>query len=197
MQGPHEHTESLGATALGSRVLFVPEEVVVATWRGLRPMAEAACEGVVLWAAPKAQYDDHQQVATTVIVPRQRVGSGRYELPADAVREMGHALRCCGLVNIAQVHSHPDEWVGHSDWDDTHAFSLRDGALSIVWPAFGRDLPRKDTWGVHECSGRTWRRLGSCEAGRRVVILPLVLDLRVGLLGFDLNTNEGREDNDG
>jgi hypothetical protein len=177
-------------------VLFVPEEVVIATWRALRPTAEATCEGATLWAAPRSHYDELQQVVTTVIVPRQRVGPGRYELPADAVREMGGTLRRRGLVNVAQVHSHPDEWVGHSDWDDAHAFSLRDGALSIVWPTFGRELQRADAWGVHECSRRTWRRLAPSEAGRRVVILPLVLDLRVGLLGFDMDADADDEDDD-
>lgn len=196
----HATQESTGLPAvtaqLGFRVLFVPEEIVVATWRALRPNAEATCEGVVMWAAPRAQYDELQQVVTTVIVPRQRVGPGRYQLPADAVREMGQALRRRGLVNVAQVHSHPGEWVDHSDWDDAHTFSLRDGALSIVWPAFGRELPPADTWGVHECGGRIWRRLGPSEVGRRVVILPLVLDLRVGLLGFDMDTGVDGEDSD-
>lgn len=169
----------------GARVLVVPEEVVVATWRALRPTTEAACESIALWAVPKAQYHERLQVVTTVIVPQQRVSGGRYELPPDAIREMGRMLRRSALVNVAQVHSHPSDWVGHSDWDNAHSFSLRDGALSIVWPRHARELPPMAAWGVHECDATVWRRLGEDETARRIVVAPLVIDLRIQLRGFN------------
>jgi hypothetical protein len=179
-----------------SRTLFVPEEVALATWRALRPTAEVACEGVALWAGPKAQYGELQQVVTTVVVPRQRVSSGRYELPTDAVREMGRLLRRRGLVNVAQVHSHPGTWVGHSEWDDAHAFSLRNGAVSIVWPGYARELPSIDLWGVHECRAGVWVHLAGPETTVRVVVVPLVIDLRIQLLGFDHMVGTDREHDD-
>lgn len=168
-----------------TRVLYVPDEVVVGTWRALRPTADAGAEGVVLWAAPAPLYLGQIQVVTTVIVPRQRVSAGRYELPPDAVREMGRTLRARGLVNVAQLHTHPTDWVDHSPWDDTHAFSLREGAISVVWPWYGRHLPPTAEWGVHERRGADWVRLGSGEAAARVRVLASVVDLRAGLEWLD------------
>src|SRR5207245_2264274 len=113
---------------------------LIETWRAFRGTAGIDCEGAVFWAGPKHQQDSEQQIVTTVLVPRQRVGHGAFELTADGVRAMGRRLRDEGLVNLAQVHTHPTEGVEHSSWDDAHAFSQRDGVLSIVWPRFGEDL---------------------------------------------------------
>lgn len=164
-----------------ARVLYVPEEVVVGTWRALRATADVGAEGVAFWAAPAPLYAGQLQVVTTLIVPRQRVSAGRYELPPDAVREMGRTLRARGLVNVAQIHTHPTDWVDHSRWDDTHAFSLREGAISVVWPWYGRYLPPNDEWGVHERRGGEWVRLSLDEAAARVRVLASVVDLRAGL----------------
>lgn len=165
--------------------LVVPEEIILATWRALRLTAEASCEGVVLWAAPKRQYAEAQQIVTTVVVPQQRVSPGRYELPTVAVREMGKALRRHNLVNVAQLHSHPSDWVDHSRWDDAHAFSLRNGALSIIWPGYASEIPSLRTWGVHECWNHNWRRLEPQEVTWRITVVPLVVDLRIELLKFE------------
>lgn len=172
--------EPLGAGA-AARVLFVPEDIVLTTWRTLRPTAEAECEGVVFWAAPKEMYTSANPVITTVIAPAQRVSPGRFELSPDSIREMGRRLRRHGLVNLVQVHTHPGRGVGHSEWDDTHVFSQREGTLSIVWPGYAREIPPLCSWGVHERQRGTWSRLPSSAVQSRVRILPLVIDLRIGL----------------
>lgn len=180
------------ARLAASRILYVSEDVLVASWRALRVTAELSAEAVVFWATPAPLYSSPVQVVTSVLVPRQRVSGGRYEVPADAVREMGRKLRAHGLVNVAQLHTHPSDWVSHSSWDDAHAFSLRDGALSIVWPRYARELPSFRSWGVHECRARQWIQLGSAVAVNRIRILPPVIDLRTSLEWiFDA---EGQED---
>jgi len=166
-------------------LLVVPETVVFETWRALQPSANAGCEGVVLWAVPKLQDTATLHVVTSVIVPLQRVAPGRYEILPEGVRMMGKALRRHGLVNVAQVHTHPGRWVDHSPWDDTHSFSLRDGAVSIVWPEYGRVLPVMDLWGVHVCRGGKWQKLDPAAAGRRLVIAPFLVDLRLRMLRFE------------
>jgi len=105
---------------------------------------------------------------------------------------MGQALREAGLVNVAQIHTHPDSWVGHSPWDDAHAYSLREGSLSIVWPHYGVDLPPQRAWGVHERLRGEWTELSEEEAQRRVRIVPSVIDLRLHLRFLD--TEHGERD---
>jgi hypothetical protein len=173
-----------------ARTLYVPEDLVIATWRALRPTAECGCEGVVFWAGPAVWYEASAQVATTVIAPEQGVSPGRFDLTTAAVRAMGRAVRERNLVNLAQVHTHPEAWVGHSPWDDAHAFSLRSGALSIVWPKYGQQLPAFGTWGVHERTADEWVHLEGRRAARRITILPGLVELRARLEFLDFGTEE-------
>jgi hypothetical protein len=166
---------------LARRLLYVPGDLVLATWRALRPTSEAGCEGVVFWAAPKEMYRSSVAVVTTVVAPAQRVGPGRFELASEGVRAMGAVLRRQGLVNLVQVHTHPGAGVGHSPWDDLHAFSQREGTLSVVWPHYGRDVPPVSAWGVHVRLSGSWRRLSTPAASERLRILPTTLDLRTQL----------------
>lgn len=163
------------------RILFVPEEVILATWEALREGARAGCESTVRWAGPSHQLGVAAQVVSTVLVPAQRMGPWRFDVPHAATRAVGDALGRTGLVNLAQLHTHPRRWVGHSDWDDARAYSTRDGALSIVWPHYGRMLPEPCAWGVHECRSREWVELTAEDAVKRIVIVPSVIDLRVAV----------------
>ena len=45
------------------------------------------------------------------------------------------------MRRLAQIHTHPFGWVGHSDYDDEKAFSQREGAISIVVPHFAAVRP--------------------------------------------------------
>jgi hypothetical protein len=164
-------------------VLIISDDVLGATWRAFRLTADRGWEGTVRWAAPRAMALSALQVVTTVIVPSQRVSPGGFEIPHEAVRQMGARLREEGLVNIAQLHTHPSGWVGHSAWDDQRAYSRRDGALSIVWPEYGRALYPPERWGVHECRAGEWVRLGSEELQARIIVVPGLLDLRAAFFG--------------
>ena len=161
-----------------SRVLYVPEHVIHMTWEALRQTALQGCEGTVRWAGPAYQWSARQQLVTTVLVPHQRVAAGAFEVPHHATRQMGKALADTELVNLAQLHTHPGSWVGHSAWDDAHAYSLRDGALSIVWPHYGATIAHRSRWGIHECQHRVWRHLKGAKAAARLRILPALIDLR-------------------
>lgn len=188
----HKHQVGKESTH-AARVLYVPENIVYETWRYLAPTAAAGSEGAVLWAVPAQLYQSQVQVATTVIAPSLLVSSGNYEIPRAAVRQMGSALRERGLVNVAQLHTHPGTWVGHSDWDDSHAYSLRDGALSIVWPNYGRGIPLFEHWGIHERREGEWMRLEPEEAAARIQMLPSALCLCDRIVWRPEDEDAGRE----
>jgi hypothetical protein len=48
---------------------------------------------------------------------------------------------------VAQVHTHPHEWVGLSETDDRFVLLPSEGFVSIVVPDFGRGGER-ECWGV-------------------------------------------------
>lgn len=160
------------------RTLLVPREVLVATWQALATTARRRVEGTVRWAGPARFASEDIHIVTTVIVPGQIGSAGSFVVPHEAVRRMGGALRDHALMNVAQLHTHPGAWVGHSAWDDAEAYSRRDGALSIVWPQYGELLPSLEMWGVHECQDGRWVQLFREHLARRIQIVDSVLDLR-------------------
>lgn len=162
-----------------TRVLFVTERTICQTWRAFEVGARLGVESSVRWAGAAYQLDCSMQVVTSIIIPHQRVSRGFFEIPHESTRAMGEALGDLGLVNLAQLHTHPSASVNHSPWDDAHAYSSRNGALSIVWPHYGRRLPSLDSWGVHERQQGRWVRLKGTEASRRIVVVPESVDLRI------------------
>lgn len=159
-------------------LLLVPQNVLTETWGAFQEGARSGVESTVRWACPAALAKADVVVITTVVSPAQRVSQDYFEIPYDATRAMGETLRSRGLVNVAQLHTHPRAWVGHSSWDDSHAYSSREFALSIVWPNYGSMLPSIDQWGVHECRTGTWVRLSADLARQRIQLIPSVLQLR-------------------
>jgi len=172
-------------------VLFISTSLLVESWRALRDGAREGVESTVRWAGPACLRRGDVHVVTTVVNPIQRVSRGSFEIPHDGTRAMGEALSSHGLMNFAQLHTHPATWVGHSPWDNARAYSSRDHALSIVWPNYGAQLPALGDWGVHERQAGEWRSLSPTVAAQRIHIIPDILKLR-----GPLNIVDDFEDND-
>ncbi len=117
-------------------------------------------------------------VVTTMTIPCAKLEAGRFHVPPEAMSEAGKHLRRFKLRRLAQVHTHPAEWVGHSAWDDEWAYSQLPGAMSIVLPHFGRTRPRLDQAGVHLRSTAGWRQLSHDDLLAHVRLVPGVLDFR-------------------
>lgn len=113
----------------------------------------------------------HQRsVVTSVRAPRQRMNPFNYQVTAEAMREMGASLPD-DLRPLAQVHSHPGNFVEHSPYDDEMASSRR--ALSLVFPHYGHLMsPWAQAVGVHEWQDDYWHLLTPAQALTRVVIAP-------------------------
>lgn len=177
-----------------SDVLYVPRSILVATWLAFQEAASLQVESTVRWAGPALMRNSDEKVVTTLINPYQRVSAGFFEIPHGGTRAMGAALASAALMNFAQVHTHPSSWVDHSGWDDDHAYSSANGALSIVWPHYGASLPRFDDWGVHERLNGAWARINGFTAARRVRVVPDVITLRGPLEIIPVEEIEKTED---
>jgi proteasome lid subunit RPN8/RPN11 len=114
--------------------------------------------------------DDVEAEVRAVVVPRQQQARLNYLVPVDAMRTVQQCAASFGLVNLAQLHSHPDVHVEHSLYDDEMANSRR--ALSVVVPNYGH---WRNDWpagiGVHEFQCGFWHRLDDANARRRVIIV--------------------------
>lgn len=117
-------------------------------------------------------------VVTTLTIPHADLAAGGYEVSSDAMSQAGKHLRQLCMTRLAQAHTHPGEWVGHSPKDGEASYSQMSGAVSIVIPQHGIAHPPLCQTGVHLRNRQTWRQLCIEEIGDHIQILPSVLDFR-------------------
>jgi hypothetical protein len=115
-------------------------------------------------------------IVTTLTFPNARLGRGNFSISAASMSEAGQHLD--QLVRLAQVHTHPSEWVGHSEIDDELAYSHHDGAVSIVLPNYGKSDFSISDLGVHICQAKNWRELSGSEKKDFLQFIPSFFDYR-------------------
>jgi hypothetical protein len=117
-------------------------------------------------------------VATTLTIPDAVLEPGRFQVSPDAMSQAGKHFRRFRMQRLAQVHTHPSAWVGHSPWDDQRAYSQAVGAISIVLPDFARNRPTLELAGVHLRIRNGWRQLSEQEKAQRLRVVPGYLDFQ-------------------
>ena len=159
-----------------------------------RPNAEqvAYLDGVRI----AVDHDEPTGVVTTFVLPDAKVTPGNFHVSAEAMSQAGQHFRSHGLARLAQVHTHPTEWIDHSGWDDDHAYSQRDGSLSLVLPNYGRVPVEPHDAGVHVRTRDGWVRLSSDVVKATIRIVPSVLDYRSETWHLPTDTN-ATSDRDG
>lgn len=115
-------------------------------------------------------------VVTTLTIPDAKLGRANFSVSATAMNEAGQHLGT--LTRLAQVHTHPTEWVGHSETDDYRAYSHHNGAVSIVLPNYGRGNFSNEEVGIHVCENKIWRELLQSDKKAFLQFVPSLLDFR-------------------
>ena len=157
--------------------LYLPESLVAEVNRLLRTYGgEEDHEGVVYLGG--AEVADGA-VALVALSPDAETTGGSFQTDLESNTAVVRALGELGLELVGQIHSHPGDWVDHSDGDDQGALVRFQGYWSLVVPAFARGGMRPLTGcGVHLYTGGRFRRLTEAAVRARVHILPQSVDLR-------------------
>jgi hypothetical protein len=157
--------------------LWIPEPVLSETERLLRSYGGAEDhEGIVYWGGIETPAG---AVALTALSPTAATTWGSFRTEASANTDLVLTLACHELSLVAQVHSHPGDWVDHSDGDDAGALVRFEGFWSLVVPRFARaGLQPLHRVGIHLFEDGTFRRLGWEAVTARVRVLPIMVDLR-------------------
>lgn len=138
---------------------FLPRKVIVDTERILLdfPLKRKPDEMIVYWVGIR---EGDKSTVKLVVVPNAKTNSGRVIVSQEANFYFVKALSSRNLIQIAQVHTHPTSWVGHSLGDSKYAAFKVKGLLSIVVPSYCRRgmLPLKKC-GVHRFDGKKFIRL--------------------------------------
>lgn len=147
-------------------VLEVSKSVIDATIRAHSSYCQRKLESCCFWYGRKLS--DNRRRVEAVVIPSQQNSWGDYLISSDAMARVSELTRPLGLINLAQVHTHPGKGVDHSAYDDEMANSRK--ALSIVLPLYGRP---GFCWpmdvGVHEFQQECWYRLTPDQCVQRIV----------------------------
>jgi len=142
-----------------TRKVRIPSSLISATEGVLRSYGEMSPphESIVYWGGIKLA--DRIEVRS-LHVPRAETDKYRVVTNHHQNSRFVSDLSRLGLTQIAQVHSHPTDWVGHSYGDSAWAAFRTTGLLSIVVPEYCRNgmLPLTRC-GVHRFEDRDFIRL--------------------------------------
>lgn len=136
----------------------------------------SAHEGIIYWAGKN--FGAHW-VVTTCIAPRATTTRGSFETSAASNAEVIGFLATQQLELLAQVHSHPGQWVDHSDGDSEGALMPYEHFLSIIAPNYGRTgIWPLTQCGVHRFERGKFRRLANAEIESTFRLVSAAKDLR-------------------
>jgi len=170
------------------RTLFISRAVLRRTHEYFLPYWQARVETACYWFGVDA---DGLQVVTTVAAPKLYQTPGNYSVDMASLRRLAAAMRAQRLINLAQVHTHPSDWVDHSPYDDERAYSTREGALSLVWADYGLSLNYDLSGvGVHERRGGVWVQLDERKAGEIIRLVDDFADFRWQIEGGGIRDEE-------
>lgn len=150
----------------------ISQELWTKTWSGLRERGAAKREALCVWAG------DRQHLpweVTDVIFLGDLPGVEGFALfhriSREAVTQLFGLLQAKGLDLIADVHTHPADWVGLSETDQEHPLEYRIGFISVVLPNYATSEPLLEAAGVHEYTGSMkWKTLELAETKERIQI---------------------------
>jgi len=139
---------------------------------GLRVRGEEKNESACIWAGQRSPVQN--EVQEVIFLDDIAGVMGRelfHRVPTFAIDKLFSTLREKGLSIIADIHTHPENWVGLSWIDMEHPLEYRVGFLMIVLPYYAStEIQLKDI-GVHEYQGNgKWRELHVAEIRRRIII---------------------------
>ena len=160
-----------------TNVLYVPHTILRDTSAYFLPYSQSCVETACYWFG--IETNEHQ-VVTTLVLPHLFQTQGNYRVDNISSQRLANELSIQGLVNLAQVHTHPTGCqVTHSRYDDQHAYSTREGALSFVWPNYGHMAGLHLIGvGVHERREGRWVRLDEGQVTKRIRLVDSVADYR-------------------
>lgn len=181
-------SQALPRPAVPGRVIL-PRVLLIETYRALVPYWQAGVETALFWAGP--DHED-QAVITTLVQPALHQTPGNYQVPPEARLQMARRLSAQHLVIHAQVHTHPASWVGHSPYDDAHAYSTAEGSLSVVWPVYGQTCAHDlSGLGLHtRRQGRWVPLLSPQERAEHLEVVDDHIDLRFTIHAGGINDDE-------
>jgi hypothetical protein len=131
------------------KVIQIPGVLFAETWTRLNRIGRGKVEAVAVWGGTRGLQCDRVEKAYYVDQADVFRGQRLHQIPAEQINSLFAFMRSDGLAIIADVHTHPTDWVGLSAIDQANPTEFRRGFVSIVIPWYGSTTLRIREIGVH------------------------------------------------
>jgi hypothetical protein len=143
----------------------VTQQVWEETWFGLRARGMGKSEAACIWSGKRSPSGD---IVHSVIflddLPGVHAGARYHRLSRLTIEALFKLLRDRHEMIVADIHTHPSDWVDLSPTDREHPIEFRRGLPAMIVPNFAKLAPSLNGLGLHEYVGDgAWRRLGPEE----------------------------------
>ncbi len=152
--------------------ILITQRLLESTWHGLKLRSGGRRESACVWVGHRTQTGCHvREVIFLDDLPGVTAGRLRHNTPKEATRALFSLLHSRRLDILADLHTHPLDWVDLSPVDQRHPLEFRVGLIAIVVPHYAAGEATLATAGVHEYVGSfAWRRLSQTEVKSRILI---------------------------
>lgn len=155
-----------------AHIISIPAYIWDETVRGLAGRSQGLRESGCIWAGKRNELTwTVKEVVFLDDLPGVRRHQLYHRMPRVAINKLFELLREKDLQIIADLHTHPTDWVELSDTDKIHPIEYRIGLIAIVFPNFAQFPHTFINLGVHEYLGSSeWQRLSLSEVNKRIII---------------------------
>lgn len=152
--------------------LFISSELWERTWLGLRARGYGQREAACVWAGESSDLEERvSEVIFLDDLPGVESFALQHRTTRKATAVLFEQLREKRLSIVADVHTHPEEWVDLSWVDKAHPIEYRPGLTALVLPGYATGAPSLKETGVHVYLGDgEWRHLKGFRAQMKVRI---------------------------
>lgn len=148
--------------------VIIHADVLAASWAHVQGCGRIGVEAEVLWGGVWQRDTATVTLAVAPVGAAVAAGPLAHGLSLGMHAAVTRALETAQCPLIAQVHTHPEAWVGHSGVDDRYPFARDDGFLSVVWPHYAQGrMPGLSAWGIHEIVAGRFHQLSPADIKRR------------------------------
>lgn len=151
------------------RMLIAHSDLWLSTWRGLQQRGGGAREAACVWLGTIAGDVEHaREIVFLDDLPGTTAQRLNHRTSREAVNMVLGRARVSRQRIVADIHTHPADWVDLSVVDRAHPIEYRLGLLALVLPDFAEGPCELSRAGVHEYlgDGRWGRFDGSAKANR-------------------------------
>lgn len=151
--------------------IFIPQNLWLQTWLGLLERGKGVVESAAVWGGKRAGSIETVEAVYFLDDLVGKVQRRQYHyVPQRSLARLFAKLTENKHLIVADIHTHPSDWVGLSPLDMEHPIEFRRGIHAVVLPSYALHPPSLKQAGVHKYQGDgNWLSLNEDEKQSTII----------------------------